>query len=134
MYVCMFDTIAQSVNASTESKCTVTPMNPTNLTVSNGVLALSYGMKNVRIRCNCSAVSGMVLSPIRWFDPNRRLIQQRNKAYYYDPFMENSDDRSAVLVIREFNDSHVGIYSCGFGKEFPPKQSLNVDLTIGKYV
>ena len=132
-YVCMFDTIAQSVDASTESKCTITPMNPTNLTVSNGVLALAYGVKNVRIHCNCS---GMVLSPIRWFDPNGRLIEQRNKTYFNAPnyFTENSDYRSVVLVILTFNNTYDGIYSCGFGKKFPPKHSLNVDLTIGKYV
>ena len=133
-YVCMFDTIAQSVNASTESKCTITPMNPTNLTVSNGVLSLTYGMKNVRILCNCSAVSGTVLSLIRWFDPNGRLIEQRNKTYFNAPnyFTENFDNRSVVLVILTFNDSYDGVYSCGFGKKFPPKHSLNVDLTIGK--
>ena len=136
----MFDAIAQSADMSAESKCTITPMDFTNLTISDGVLSIAYGMKNVRIHCNCtcSAVSGMVLSPIRWVDPHGRVIEKRNETNLIDIngryyFTENSNDRNVVLVIPVFNESYEGIYSCGFGNNSLLKHSINVDLAIGKW-
>ena len=127
----MFDTIAQSTDISAESKCTIALMNSTNLTISDGVLSIAYGMKNVRIHCDCSAASGMVLSPIRWFDPHGRVIKKRNKTGR-NYFTENFDDLNVVLVIPIFNESHEGIYSCGFGNNCLRKRSINVNLAIGK--
>ena len=89
-------------------------------------------MKNVKIHCNCSATSGMVLSPIRWFDPHGRPIEKSNETGR-NYFTENSGDRNVVLVIPIFNESHEGIYSCGFENNSLPKQSINVDLAIGKW-
>ena len=135
----MFDGIAQSADISAGSECTVTPMNSTNLTVSDGVLSIAYGMTNVRIHCNCSAVSVMVLmSPINWFGPHGRVIGKRNETNLTDIndrnyFTENSDDRNVVLVIPVFNESYEGIYSCGFGNNSLLKHSINVDLAIGKW-
>ena len=136
----MFDGIVQSADVSAGSECTVTPVNSTNLTVSDGVLSIAYGMTNVRIHCNCSAVGGMVLmSPFKWFGPHGRVIEKRNETNLTDIndcnyFMENSDDRNPVLVIPVFNESYEGIYSCGFGNNFLQKQFINVDLTIGKWL
>ena len=129
----MFDTTAQSADTSAENKCTITPLNSTNLTVSDGVLSITYGLKNVRIQCNCSAASGMILRPIRWFDPHGRTIEKNNETVL-DYFTENSGDRNVVLVIPIFNESHEGIYSCGFGNNFLTKQSINVDLAISKWL
>ena len=77
----------------------------------------------------------MISDPVRWFDPNGiRVIQQINNNYVLGTpyFTKTSDDRNVVLVIPTFNDSYDGIYSCGFGKIFPPKEPVKVDLTFGE--
>ena len=87
------------------------------------------------IQCSCSDVTDMISDPVRWFDPNGiRVIQQINNNYVLGTpyFTKTSDDRNVVLVIPTFNDSYDGIYSCGFGKIFPPKEPVKVDLTFGE--
>ena len=127
-YMCTF-------GSSVQGNCTITTINPTNLTISSGVLSVAFGMENLTIQCNCSNVIDMILDPVRWFDTNGlRVIQQTNESYVHgNPyFTKTSNDRNVVLVIPTFNDSYDGIYSCGYGKNFPPKEPVRVDLTFGK--
>ena len=117
---------------SAQGNCTITPMNPTSFITRGGVLPVPYGMQNVMIQCNCSDVIGIALDPIRWFYSNGSIIDhQTDHGFPY--FTRAPDDKNVVLVIPTFNDSYDGIYSCGFGKKFPPKEpNLDISLTFGE--
>ena len=96
-----------------EEECTITPLNPTNLTSTGGVLAT--GTKNVMIQCNCTANSDS--AKIRWRNPDGfRILFRKNDSYVNGtPYVttNNKGNISVTLVIPTFNDSYDGTYNCG---------------------
>ena len=127
------------VDVSGQGECTITPINPTTLTAAGGVLPI--GTENVMIRCNCSEVDGTVITTVRWYDPDERLVPRfmRNDfiagAPYFTRIKGDTDNRNITLVIPTFNDSNDGTYTCGRrdggsnGPPVPPTASIN--LAIG---
>lgn len=123
---------------SGQDSCNVTSINPPDVTVVGGVLSVAYGTKNLMIQCSCSDVTNTFSDPVRWFSPDgSRVVQQINRTYLPSSpyFTKNPDNRNIVLVIPTFNDSYDGTYSCGFGRDFPPREpNINIYLTFGKYI
>ena len=97
------------------------------MNISDGILSVAYGTKNVTIQCSCSNVNDL-----KWFGPNTIIDETFLPDAPY--FTKNFDDKNIVLIIPTFNDSYDGNYSCGFGNSFPPKQPIDIYLTIGKYL
>ena len=122
-------------NLSAQGNCTVTAINPTNLTATGKVLAIAYGTENVTIQCNCFDVNEKALSSVRWFDSKGiRLRFQRHHKYAAGALhLIRTNNSGAILVIPIFNNSYDGIYTCGIGRNFPPKEpSIDISLTFGK--
>ena len=127
MSICIATYVCTYVRYTDESNCTITPISPTNLTISDGVLSVDYGTENVTIQCSCSSGNDS-----KWFGPNGGIINETSVANA-PYFIKNFDGKSVVLIIPTFNDSYDGNYSCGFESNFPPKQPIDVYLTFGKY-
>ena len=87
---------------------------------------MDYGTKNVTIQCSCSGGNDL-----QWFGPNGSIIDETslNDAPY---FIKNFNNKSVVLIFPTFSDSYCGNYSCGFQNSFPPKHSIDVQLTFSK--
>ena len=122
------------VDVSAQS-CTITPLNPTTLTATGGVLV--SGTTNVRIQCVCTVTGDQ---RVRWYDINTNFINgQSNPNYvvgspYYIRNNPNGGDNDVTLVIPTFNDSYDGTYNCGIrvsSYEFT-SPSAAVTLTIGE--
>ena len=122
------------VNVSAQGSCTITPLNPTTLTATGGVLP--NGTMNVTIQCNCIKGDGTVVDHVRWYDPaGKRLV-----ADMHDQFDDsvphitrvNGNNTHVILVIPTFNDSYDGTYKCGNGngKSNDRPGSPNVDVTL----
>ena len=126
----------QSLFVLAQGGCIITPVIPTTLTATGGVLA--SGTKNVMIQCNCTDDDGVVVDPVQWYDPDgTRLVNTQNSQYmvgtpYYMSVVE-SDESNIVLVIPSFTDSYDGIYTCGrrVDSGLPGSPTATVDLTIG---
>ena len=104
------------VDVSTQGSCTITPLNPTTLTATGGVLPI--GTMNVMIQCNCTKDTGTVVDSVRWYDPaSNRLVRPDNidKFDASAPHFTKVDgsDTNVILVIPTFNDSFDGTYTCG---------------------
>ena len=123
-------------NLSAQGNCSVTAINPTNLTAVDKVFAIVYGTENVMIQCNCFDVNEKALSSIKWFDSNGiRLRFQRNHKYIAGDLhlMRTHNNSGVILVIPMFNNSYDGVYTCGIGRNFPPKEpNIDISLTFGK--
>ena len=124
-------------NLLAQGNCTVTAINPTNLTAVGKVFAIAYGTQNVMIQCNCSNVNGTALYFIRWFDSEGISIHHQTDHKYVPGiphFLKAHNDKNVILVVPVFNDSYDGIYTCGVEKSFPSKEpNIDIDLTFGKY-
>ena len=118
------------VDVSTQS-CTVTPLNPTTLTATAGVLV--YGTMDVRIQCICPVTDDHV---VRWFHPNRWIIyQQRNEKYVAgSSYVIRNSNTNVTLVIPTFNYAHYGTYNCGIrvGDHSFRSPSAAVNLILGE--
>ena len=109
------------VDVSAQS-CTITPMNPITLTTTGG--AITYGTRNVTIRCSCTESDGTAVQLVRWYNPTgTRLLSPRfttkfnpNIPYFTrvnGDFGDPVDNTDIILVIPTFNDSYDGMYTCG---------------------
>ena len=110
------------VDVSAQGSCTITPLSPTTLTATGGVIP--SGTMNVRIRCRCTESGGTAVSIVRWYDPaGTRLVSARNPAEFnanvphftrvngdHGNTVDNTD---IILVIPTFNESYDGTYTCG---------------------
>ena len=131
------------VDVSAQGRCTITPLNPTTLSATGGVI--TYGTVNVRIRCSCTESNGTAVSIVRWYDPaGTILLSSRNGAF--DPNVphftrvgsdsgNNVDNTDIILVIPTFTDSYDGICPCGRNADdraslTPP--TAEVTLTISE--
>ena len=103
------------VDVLAQGGCTITPISPTTLTATGGVLA--NGTENVIIQCNCTDDDGMVVNRIRWYDPaGTRLRSSHHVQFDHNiPYFErvNNDDSNIILIIPIFNCSYDGTYTCG---------------------
>ena len=120
---------------SAQGNCTVTAINPANLTATDKVLAIAYGTENVMIQCNCYNVNDKALRFTRWFDSNGIRIQYKTHHTYVSGaiYLKRTTNYGVVLVIPLFNNSYDGIYTCGNGKNFPPKEpNIDISLTFGE--
>ena len=120
---------------SAQGNCTVTTINPANLTATGKVLAIAYGTENVMIQCNCYNVNDEALSFIRWFDANGSRIRYKTHHKYVSGaiYLKRTTNYGAVLVLPIFNNSYDGIYTCGIGNKFPPKEpNIDINLTFGE--
>ena len=122
------------VDVSAQGGCTITTINPTNLTTAGGVLAI--GTVNVTIQCNCTDDDDTIVDPVRWYDPDgTRLLVDTNSRYVAGtPYYRRApDDTNIILVIPTFNDSYDGIYACGgrVSRGLPGPPNGAVYLTIG---
>ena len=124
------------VDVSAQGRCTVTPLNPTTLTATGGVLP--NGTMNVMIQCNCTNDDGTVVRTVRWYDPDgtRLVTLGRRRFDASAPHFTRVDgsDTHVILVIPTFNDSYDGIYKCGnrLGESngVPGSPNINVNLTF----
>ena len=125
------------VDVSAQS-CNVTPLNPTSLTATGGVIA--YGTTNVRIRCSCTESNGTPVNTVRWYDPaGIRLVSAQNTEFnshvpHFTRVNANSN-RDVILVIPTFNDSYDGTYTCGRNTDHRStlnQPNANVTLTISE--
>ena len=123
------------VDVSAQGGCTITPINPTTLTATGGVLA--SGTMNVTIRCNSCTNDYGTLDRVRWYDPyGNRLPRPANNHYvpgapYFLKVDDGNDD--IILVIPTFNDSYDGAYTCGERVNYgllPGPPNAVVNLTI----
>ena len=121
------------VDVSAQGGCTITPINPTTLTATGGVLV--SGTVNVTIRCNNCTNDDHTVSRVGWYDPNGiRLVDSvYNNSYVPGtPHFSrvNGANNDTILVIPTFNDSYDGTYTCGDrdGPSGPP--TATVILTI----
>ena len=124
----MVDVLAQGI-------CTITPLNPSNLSATGG--ALPNGTMNVMIQCNCTNDDGTVVGKVRWYDPAEiRLVAPGHGRFDANTphFTRVNDDSDThvVLIIPIFTDSYDGIYTCGkrVNKNLPPPPNAAVYLTI----
>ena len=122
------------VDVSAQGGCTITPINPTTLTTTGGVLA--SGTVNVMIQCSCTYNNGAVVNPVRWYDPDgTRLVTSSHNIYKAgSPYYRRAPNNANVaLVISTFNESYNGTYTCGRkvnrGPPDPPNAAIN--LTTG---
>ena len=121
------------VDVSAQSSCTVTPLNPTTLTATGGVLPI--GAMNVMIQCNCTDDDGTVVNHVRWYDPDgNRIFGDRNDQFDNSTpyFTKASGDTHVILVIPTFIGSYDGTYKCGNrnGENDDGPGSPNVDVTL----
>ena len=114
--------------------CTITPLNPTTLTATGGVLV--SGTTDVRIQCVCT---GSFSGNVRWFDINTNFVVQSSHARYVagSPYFIPNNPNGATnvtLVIPTFNDSYDGTYNCGIYVSNTELKlpSAAVTLTIGE--
>ena len=116
-------------------QCTITPLNPTTLTATGGVLV--SGTTDVRIQCVCTVTGDQ---RVRWYGINTNLvIGSANPNYvagspHYIRNDPNGADNDVTLVIPTFNDSYDGTYNCGIrvnDTQFT-LPSAAVTLTIGE--
>ena len=111
---------------SPASTCTITPLNPTTLTATGGVLP--DGIENVIINCDCVSVDSATINSIRWFNANgSRILIKQNTPAGAPYFIVNPLGSITTLVIPIFNESYDGLYTCGDGNEF---SRLSVMSTI----
>ena len=97
-------------------------MTPTTLTDTGG--AIPSGTVNVTIQCSCTESNGTAVQTVRWYDPaGDRLLSP----WFEDKFNPNVpyftrvngdignsvDNTDIILVIPTFNDTYVGMYTCG---------------------
>ena len=124
------------VDVSAQS-CTITPLNPTTLTATGGVLV--SGTTDVRIQCFCTVTDNNQM--VRWYDVNTEFLTQSSHERYVDGspyFIFGATIGNVILVIPTFNDSDCydidGTYNCGVyvsDTEFT-SPSAAVILTIGE--
>ena len=113
------------------AQCTITPLNPTTLTVSGG--ALVSGTTDVRIQCVCTVTGSQ---RVRWYDINTNFINgQSNTNYvagspYYIRNNPNGGDNNVTLVIPTFIDSYDGTYNCGIRVEDNEFTSPSAAVTL----
>ena len=122
------------VDVSAQGICTITPLNPTTLTATGGVLPI--GTMNVMIQCSCTNDDGTVVGVVRWYDPaGTRLVADKNNRFDATaPHFTRVDgsDTHVILVIPTFTDSYDGIYTCGNrdGESDNGPGLPNVDVTL----
>ena len=115
------------------AQCTITPLYPTTLTATGGVVV--SGTTNVMIQCVCPATSDQ---RVRWYNTSKDFLTQSNHQRYVDGspyFIPNTPyDTNVTLVIPTFNDSYIGIYYCGIRVNDTAftSPSAAVTLTIGE--
>ena len=130
MSACIYFYIAVDVSAQS---CTITPINPTTLTATGGVLA--SGTENVTIRCNCTDDKGGVLDNIIWYNPDTTKLPSYNRYVVDVPYYRRELDDNITLVIPTFNDSYGGTYTCGIKYYYyyylPGPLNATINLTIG---
>ena len=123
------------VDVSAQGICTITPLNPSNLSATGG--ALPNGTMNVMIQCNCTNDDGTVVGKVRWYDPAEiRLVAPGHGRFdantpHFTRFNDDSDTH-VILIIPTFTDSYDGTYTCGkrVNKNLPPLPNAAVYLTI----
>ena len=124
-------------NVRAQEKCTITPTNPSSMTVkqSNEITAegvLVNGTINTILQCVCKNRRGSSLRLVRWYTPiGIQLSSQSNQNRPYNRLTSNS--RVGSLIIPLFGDRYKGNYTCGIGSS-PSKLSPNItiDLKLGK--
>ena len=99
--------------------CTITPMNPTNLSQTAACGGLPNGTKNVTVLCNCTY--DFVVN-IRWYDPDGfQIVTTESSDYvdgspYYTTLITDKIfyyNTHVTLVIPTFTDNYDGTYTCG---------------------
>ena len=118
-------------DVSAQSSCTITPLNPTTLTVTGG--AVVSGNTNVMIQCVCTVTGDQ---RVRWFDINTNFLTLQTSPNYVagSPYYIINGRNNVTLVIPIFNDSYDGTYNCGIrvtDTSFT-SPSAAVTLTIGE--
>ena len=97
-------------------------MTPTTLTTTGGEIV--KGTVNVTIQYSCTESDGREVEIVRLYDPaGTRLFSplfttrfNPNVPYFIrvnGDFTNSMDDTDIILVIPAFNDSYVGMYTCG---------------------
>ena len=116
------------------AQCTITPLNPTTLTATGGVVV--SGTTNVRILCVCTVT---VDQTVRWYNTSDNFITQQNHQRYVagSPYFIPNDPNvyvNVTLVIPTFTDSYDGTYTCGIfvNDTVFTSPSAAVTLTIGE--
>ena len=104
------------VDVSAQASCTITPISPTTLTATGGVLPNES--MDVMIRCVCSDDGGSVFTNIRWYKPDGSQVPRfesdrfiAGAPHYTRPSVDRNN-RNLTLVIPTFNDSYDGDYTC----------------------
>ena len=91
------------------------------------------------IRCTCTDNDGTVISGIRWYDPDKRLLPSFGTdkfvvgaPHFTRPEADGNDNTNVTLVIPTFNDSYDGTYTCGRrdGDDPPAPPTASVHLII----
>jgi len=105
-------------------KCTVTPINPINLSDSVGVLV--DGTQNVTIKCTCMSAQNRSVNP-KWFFENWTQVSSNDPTG--GPFLSiSSDKKEAFLNIPRFSDRYKGLYRCSRQPKKVPKSSIKLLL------
>ena len=114
--------------------CTITPMNPTNLSQTAACGGLPNGTKNVTVLCN-STYDFVVNTG--WYDPDGFQIVTTESSDYVDgsPYYitdDIHDNTNVTLVIPTFTDAYDGTYTCGrrINRTEVGDPSTTVTLTI----
>ena len=110
-------------------KCSITPVNPTDLTSTGGVL--KDGTKNVTVECKCNDGSNNSISDIKWLTLNNQYLQNNTSSIPYSN--PSRGQKVATLLIPVFNYIYEGNYTCHpNGRESPMStiQLLSCELTF----
>ena len=111
--------------------CTVTPLNPSALTATGGVLV--SGTVNVTSQCACTVTGDQV---VRWYGSDGLIILQQQHDNYMpgSPYVIRNSNSNVTLVIPTFNDSYDCTYNCGIRvtDTYFTSPSAAVTLTIGE--
>ena len=89
------------------------------------------------MRCTCNEDDGTVITGIRWYDPDGKLVPRFGTYQFIvgAPHFIRPDghfsNRNITLVIPTFTDSYDGIYTCGRRKfnhpPLPPTANVNLN-------
>ena len=105
----------------TAQKCTITSINPAELTDAGGIL--QDGMPNVTIECSCSNDMDTEIPQIRWFFPNGSKVKRIANTPDGSPYFKRVSYSVATLIIPVFSADFKGKYTCkpinGFNSNSP---------------
>ena len=119
------------VVCSTAQRCTITPVNPPDLT--DGIL--NDGTPNVTIDCSCSHNEGIAITKVKWFFPDGSRARSITKTSPGSPYVATSNsDTVSTLIIPVFDDTYKGNYTCKPRDELENNSPMStIQLLLGEY-